>query len=684
MSLGKSIVLLLVALLVGTTLLVGGVAWFTTRSSIKALRHSVLSQIDARVQARMQDYFDQAEPALAFMQHEAICRPGILGDDWESGAVTLLHYLQSQRNLVWIYYGDEANGDLLGALKDSKGHYQVSRVSERNGRVAEVFDLGEDGRLHPAESYEGSDDPYDARTRPWYLAAKEIDGVTWTSPYQFLSREVVGITAAVARRDADGELLGVFAADLTLEDLGGFLDQFEVGENGAAFLILEDGTFVVPQEARKRRNIPALRKALATQAVEGLPGLKSMKPIEQYFTSDGIDYMGLVQPLDLPGGTRYYAGVVVPESDYLGVVTRNAWFTVAAAVGILILAISLGTWVARRVTGPLAVIGQELESIGNLRFREEGLYLRSNIREIALFSDSVGKMKVSLRAFSKYVPRDLVRLLLSHGNEAKLGGSLRKITVVFTDLAGFTGMSEALSADEAFTELSAFLEIVAETQQRHGGITSNFTGDGTLALFNAPEALPNHEEKACLAALDCVEALRILNGVREAAGKAPFRARIGINTAEVLLGNLGTHERFAYTAIGDGVNLASRIEGLGKLYGTEILAGNDCRSRVAEAIEWRRIDRIAVMGRNSAVEIFEPLGRKGGVSDEILSARDRYEAALEAYFAARFHDAAAAFDEALALSPRDPTAKVMAARCREFEENGVPADWDGTFVMPFK
>lgn len=682
MTLGKSIVLLLVGSLLGTALLLGGVAFITTRNSITNLRSDLLKQVDVRVQQRMQDYFDRAAPALDFMEKAIFAEEDFM-DGWEDRARLLSDYLMTEPDIIWIYFADEKTGHMLGCNLSLQGYYTISRIHTDNNRVAQGFVVGPDRELEPVDLIPHNPNPYDPRTRPWFRQASEAEGLIWTPPYGFLSTEVVGITAARAIRRPDGSVRGVLGADLELGKLGTFLDEFEVGDSGAAFLLLDGGGAVVPLSERKTKNVPVLQRAIESRFWD-FSRLEVEDTFEAEFSHEGKDYITLVQPLDLPGPTRYYASVVVPRNEYLDVVYQNLYITLGLGVVILTLAIGLGVWQARRVTEPLAEIGRELDSIGNLRFREEDPDIRSRIREVALFSDSVGKMKVSLRAFSRYVPRDLVRLLLARGYEAQLGGDLRKITVVFTDLAGFTAFSEKLNPDEAFSELSEFLEIVAQCQEKYHGITSSFTGDGTLALFNAPEEDPNHERDATLSALEILDSLRRCNLERKKEGKFEFRARIGINTADVLLGNLGTHERFAYTAIGDGVNLASRLEGLSKLYGTEILVGSECREAIPEGVEWRLVDRITVVGRRQATEIFEPLGKEGEVDAQHLEARDRYEKALHQYFDGNLDAALAGFHSALAAWPGDRAALELIRRCQLYIDEGLPEGWDGVYSAEFK
>lgn len=681
-TLGRSLVILVVGTLLGTAFLLGSVAFFTTRSSIVNLRSDLLKQVDERVQERMQDYFDRAGSALNFLE-TAVFEDLDIEADWEGKARLLSSYLKTEPGIVWFYYADHETGAMLGCNIDLQGRYVISWVHPDNGRIAEGFQVQADGSLAPVELLPRNPNSYDPRLRPWYQKAVLGDGLVWTPPYGFLSSRVIGITAARAVRNDAGEVVGVLGADLELGRLATFLDEFEVGEAGAAFLLLDGGAAVVPSSSRKGEHVETLQNAFESRLWD-FTDLDVGETMEEGFEFEKERYIALIQPIDIPGPTRYFAGVVVPRSEYLGIVYRNLLITLVLGILIIAIAIALGVWQARRVTEPLEKISRELENIGNLSFRDTGSEIQSNIREVALFSDSVGKMKVSLRAFSRYVPRDLVRLLLARGDEANLGGSLRKVTVVFTDLVGFTAFSESLTPDEAFSELSEFLEIVAECQEKYHGITSSFTGDGTLALFNAPKDHQEHERDACFSALDLLEALRRCNAERKAAGKFEFRARTGINTADVLLGNLGTRERFAYTAIGDGVNLASRLEGLSKFYGTEILVGSDTAKAVADEIEWRLVDRISVVGRRQANLIYEPMGRQGELEEVVLRGRDQYEAALEAYFAGDLDAALAGFHEAALNLPLDRPTRVLIARCQRYLRDGLPENWDGTFSATLK
>jgi adenylate cyclase len=286
-------------------------------------------------------------------------------------------------------------------------------------------------------------------------------------------------------------------------------------------------------------------------------------------------------------------------------------------------------------------------------------------------------MKTSLRSFSHYVPVDLVQDVIASGREAQLGGATRDLTLLVSDIAGFTAISERLTPDALVAQLGQYLEVVTAAIRAEGGTIDKFIGDGIVTFFNAPSLLPQHPAAACRAALAAQAAAGALNERWTAHGLPAFNTRIGLNRGDVVVGNIGTPERFAYTAIGDAMNLASRLEGLNKAYGTLILASETVWMETASQFEWRTLDRVAVVGRDQSTLVFELLGKLGEMSGTVLEARDRYESALDAYFAQRFSEAAAGFAVAGRLRRDDRAAEAMLQRSIQLASNPPQPDWNG-------
>jgi len=215
--------------------------------------------------------------------------------------------------------------------------------------------------------------------------------------------------------------------------------------------------------------------------------------------------------------------------------------------------------------------------------------------------------------------------------------------------------------------------------QAADGTVDKYIGDAVMALWNAPRPCPDHAIKACEAALACVARTEALFASQAWEGFAPFVTRFGIHRERVMVGHFGAPDRLSFTAIGDGVNLAARLEGLNKQYGTTILVSETIERAAQGHFAFRRVDRVAVKGKAVAVEVYELLGALD-VSPERVAAARRYERALDAYFARDFAGALAL----LADARTDGPSRVLAERCRLLHEAPPPPDWDGAFVAKAK
>jgi adenylate cyclase len=304
----------------------------------------------------------------------------------------------------------------------------------------------------------------------------------------------------------------------------------------------------------------------------------------------------------------------------------------------------------------------------------------SRVVELANLSTAIADMAGGLAAFRKYIPADLVRTLLREGVEARPGGSVRPLTVMFADIAGFTGLSERLG-DRIIPLLSSYLDSVSREVSVHGGTIDKFIGDAVMAFWGAPMANPDHAVDACSAALACQQALRA-SGLADDNGR-PVKVRIGINSGDMLVGNIGSEVRLNYTVIGDAVNVASRLEGANKQYGTEIIIGEETRRLAGDRILVRELDRLVVYGRAGGLAIYELVGiaEQGAEPPRWVAL---YESALAAYRARDFARAINLFREVLAAKPSDEPARIMVARCGEFLASPPGKDWEATNAMKVK
>jgi len=285
------------------------------------------------------------------------------------------------------------------------------------------------------------------------------------------------------------------------------------------------------------------------------------------------------------------------------------------------------------------------------------------------------------KVFSFYLPPTVIERLVSQDRLPELGGETREVTIMFSDIAGFTSLSEGLSAHEVAAFLNDYLTEMSDIVEAHGGFVDKFVADEITAVFGAPVDDPDHAVHAVLAAMASVERLGDLKGAFGLAADCRISARFGINSGELLVGNIGSRRRFNYTAIGDVANLGSRLEGANKVYGTDILVGERTAELCRGGIEFREIDRVRVVGRRRPVRLFAPLARAGQLTPEMGAARDAFSDALAAYSARRF---AAAAEKFARLADGDPVARLLATRARAYMEAPPPVDWDGVTDLTSK
>ena len=290
-----------------------------------------------------------------------------------------------------------------------------------------------------------------------------------------------------------------------------------------------------------------------------------------------------------------------------------------------------------------------------------------------------GREKRRIRgAFSKYVPPDIVAELVEHPERLKLGGEKREITILFSDLAGFTTLSERLEPDVLVALLNEYLEAMSEVVFLEGGTLDKYIGDAVMAFWGAPRAQQDHALRACRAALAMQHRLDELNAMwRERDPEWPLlRMRVGINSGEPVVGNIGGEQRFNYTTLGDAVNLAARLEPACKIYGVYTMIGEPTRAAAGDAIQVRELDVLAVYGKEEPVRVYELLGLAGVDLGHRSEAIALYEQGLETFRNRDFELAARYFEAALQVDENDGAAALYLERCREFMLNPPPADWD--------
>ncbi len=283
-------------------------------------------------------------------------------------------------------------------------------------------------------------------------------------------------------------------------------------------------------------------------------------------------------------------------------------------------------------------------------------------------------------AFRHYVSPLVIDEMLKEPGRLKLGGEEKVLTVLFSDLAGFTGYSERYAPHEMINILSEYFEKMTEEIFAHHGTLKEYVGDELMAIFGAPLEQADHAQRACAAALAMRDRLHALRLDWAKVGRPALKARTGVNSGPMLVGNLGSRYRFAYGALGDQVNLGSRLEGLNKMYGTEILLGENTADLLEGSFQLREVDLVRVKGRKQPLRVYELLGNsEASLPKEKEQSLSYFAAGLEAYRQQIWQEALGLFKQSLTLLPEDGPSRIMAERCRIYQETPPPGEWDGVF-----
>lgn len=286
--------------------------------------------------------------------------------------------------------------------------------------------------------------------------------------------------------------------------------------------------------------------------------------------------------------------------------------------------------------------------------------------------------------FSRYLAPTVVEQLIGSGQEVELGGEQREITAFFSDVQGFTSISEKLRPSELVELLNEFLTEMTDIILKYEGTVDKFEGDAIIAFFGAPNILKNHAETATLA---CIEMQNKMAGLRRTwreQGRPELKMRIGLYSGTAVVGNMGSRNRMDYTMMGDTVNTAARLEGVNKVYGTYTMIGESTAEVLDDRIVCREIDSIHVVGKQVPVAVYEPFGFRSDVDDRTMKTVELYHAGLAAYRKRDWPAAGDLFRRALSLSPEDGPSKTLLARCEAYQLEPPPADWDGAFTMQTK
>jgi class 3 adenylate cyclase len=276
-------------------------------------------------------------------------------------------------------------------------------------------------------------------------------------------------------------------------------------------------------------------------------------------------------------------------------------------IGMFSVILPIVFWVTNAIRKPLYKVRDEILKLKDLDVNEH-IDFKSNITEVNDMIEATDKVKTGLRSFAKYVPDKVVKQLITQGKDAKIGGEKEYVTILFSDIEGFTSISENNDVHEVVTSLNEYFDIYVKCLEESGATVDKFIGDAVMAFWNAPNKVENHEFVSVKTAMEIVKEIDNLNQKWKSEGKKfIFKTRIGINSGEVIVGNIGSTNRINYTVTGDPVNLASRLESANKQYNTKILVSESIYNKTNDLIDYYYIDTVKVKGKEVYVKVYQPV-----------------------------------------------------------------------------
>ena len=476
----------------------------------------------------------------------------------------------------------------------------------------------------PIAKYD-AEQTFDVRTMKQYREALSTHAVAFTNPLinPDTGSPVIAIGYPI---EVGGVVVGVVTAHITLGVLSKFLDEHKASPNSITVIADKLGNVIAHPVAGK-----GVRKVDGQVAVAKISDLddpqivtavreRARREVDRFTFEagpEGTEYVALFSSIPNSIAWQWEVLVVAPTDDFVGGLKRTNRLLIWVAVLLVLLESALIYVIARKISSPIEAVSQAIEHIRSLSF-DATLPSGSRVREIAQLQRATRLLDNALRSFSLFAPVGVVKDLIDFGRPLTPGVEQRFMTILFSDVEGFTSIAEHLSPEELSEQTSRYFENVTSAVVQERGTVDKFIGDSVMAFWGAPTVVEDHVFHACIAALRARHRMKVLNAQWASEGRRQMRVRFGLHCDEVVVGNVGSPDRLSYTVMGDGVNVASRIEGLNKQFGTSICISENVYERVADRVAARALGHIPVRGRETEIKVYELIGIAGGGDAELV------------------------------------------------------------------
>ncbi|NRQ15201.1 adenylate/guanylate cyclase domain-containing protein [Ensifer sesbaniae] len=555
----------------------------------------------------------------------AVAPPG----DLEPKTQFFLEVLRSVSNATSIYAG-YPDGSYLQVINTERDYVRQSlRAPAGTAFAVRVLAHGQsvglvstlrflDGEARPIGERPFERTNFDPRQSPWYQAALRSGEPVSVGPYVTGTLKVPTLALATPLKGASSIVVGT---NIHLQTVSRLLDARQISPRARSYVIGSDDRLVAHSD-------PALMSTiLGAWSGGGGANMLSLDPSldvvarlrkKAAYAGGGLAetdlagerYLIQMAPVSVSGLFKGSSvAIVVPLQDLVAQANRLLIRNLLIAASLLVAGVVGSVLLSRVISRTLYRLADEARRIGDLNFAGKGTP-HSFITEINTLAGALAASRHAIRQFALYVPREVVRRIVNPRGEAVAKAARQEVTVLFTDIRDFTTISERHSPEDVVDILSAYFEELNGIAEAHAGTVVQYLGDSLFAMWNAPVADPRHAENGCRSALAMKAAVDRLNEANRRSGRPELFTRFGLHTGPAVVGSFGAISRQQYTAMGDTINVASRLEGLNKEFGTTILVSGAVRDAVGDAFAFRAIGLIPVKGRHEKVDLWELVGER--------------------------------------------------------------------------
>ncbi|MBU0456389.1 MAG: adenylate/guanylate cyclase domain-containing protein [Gammaproteobacteria bacterium] len=615
-----------------------------------------------------------------------LLKRGLVNLDDEAQIRNYLVNIVGERPNFYAAYIADTQGNFFIVERDPDTHHLNFEVVNRDkqGAILRNSLIDETGQL--LSQKKPTQTTYDPRNRIWYQNALKHTEPSWTPLYRYAltpgNNVTHGITVSIPIYAGQGKLTYVIAIDIAVQNIGAFMSEVKPTANTVMFIMDSAGKLLLPSELEQKKcpnqlcslnllQMPWIQQSFSLYDKKGSAIFSTYFQHKRYLSS----YLRIGHLL----GDYCIVGIVLPLHDIAGPLEINVILSILIAFIILVISLIIVRIVAGRIANPIVLLAEEAASIAELDLEDKPLF-ESKITEVIRIRDAFELMKKGLRSFLMYVPALLVRNLIKSGHVAEVGGQSKTVTLFFSDIKSFTTLSESMAPTQLMEFLSEYFGAMSQVIQESRGTIDKYIGDGIMAFWGAPLEDEFHAIHACQAALRCYEALDRLNENWKQKGEPTLQMRIGINTSEAVIGNIGAEDRLSYTALGDGVNLASRLESLSKVYGTSILINESTYRIVKDQFPIRLVDSVIVRGKSKGGKVYELLSSTHPLIANLDAYNKAFGIAFDTYQKGEWDHAIELFQNLAEQFGQDHLVRLYIDRCLYLKKH-VPQNWNGVWMI---